>query len=81
MAHDDEKDQGFGKAAISWLGIGIEFVIVICIGCGIGALLDQIQDTFPGFMIIGFLVAFAIMLYNMLKRAGSFKSKTDRESE
>lgn len=75
MVQDDRDNEEFGRSAIRWLGIGIEFVIVVG-GCAwLGWLLDKWQDTDPGFMIMGFLAGFVRMLHVMLRRADFFKKK------
>ncbi len=51
------------------MGIGIEFCLVVGIFCVIGYFLDKLEDTSPGWMILGFFVGFGVMLYLMVKRS------------
>ena len=52
-----------------WMGVGIEFCLVVGIFCLIGYFLDKAENTSPGWMIIFFFIGFGFMLYTMLKRA------------
>ncbi|AQT69395.1 Putative F0F1-ATPase subunit [Anaerohalosphaera lusitana] len=71
--NNDQRDQNDRWAAFAWMGIGIEFCAVVGFFMWLGSKLDKLQDTFPGFMIIGFFVGFALMLYIMIQRAGGLK--------
>lgn len=55
-----------------WLTIGIEFIVVVMSFTAVGFLLDQLDDTLPGFMVMGFLAGFGLMMYLILKRSGYF---------
>jgi F0F1-type ATP synthase assembly protein I len=74
---DQDKEQNekdWRQLASRWMGIGVEFVVVVCLFAYLGYKLDEkLGDTEPGFLIIGFLIGFSIMLYTMIKRAGGLK--------
>ncbi|MCF7954387.1 MAG: AtpZ/AtpI family protein [Phycisphaerae bacterium] len=63
------------KISFRWMGIGIEFLVVVGIFSGIGYFLDKKSNTSPGFLIFGFFIGFITMLYTMIKRAGGIKWK------
>ena len=63
------------QISVRWMGIGIEFTVVVGIFSWLGYYLDEKGGTSPGFLIMGFLVGFSIMLYTMIKRAGGIKWK------
>lgn len=63
------------QISVRWMGIGIEFTFVVGIFSWLGYFLDEKGGTSPGFLIMGFLVGFGIMLYTMIKRAGGIKWK------
>lgn len=63
------------KNVYAWMGVGIEFAIVVVFFTYLGKYLDKFQDTYPGFMIMGFLVGFAVEMNIILRRAGIIKSK------
>ncbi len=69
------------KDAYAWMGVGIEFAIVVVFFTYLGRYLDRFQDTAPGFMIMGFLLGFAIEMNIILRRAGVIKSKKGKEEE
>jgi|GEM_PF-1234300 len=75
------KDEKFLKGAMRWMGIGFEF----CIICGgmawLGAQLDKLEKTSPGWLIMGFFAGFGIMFYIMLKRAKSSNEEIEKNSE
>ena len=64
-------DATFYRAAFRWMGIGVEFCLVIGF-CAFGGYwlgkLDT-QDTSTAGMILGFFVGFAGMMYVIIKRA------------
>lgn len=64
-------DASFYHAAARWMGVGLEFAIVIAVCAFIGRWLGKFdrQDTSTGGMILGFFVGFAIMMYVILNRA------------
>lgn len=64
------------RGAMRWMGVGIEFCLVIGFFCLIGYFLDKKEGTSPGWMIIFFFIGFGIMIYTMLKRA-----KKDEEEQ
>ena len=49
--------------------MGFEFCIVVGFFCVIGYFLDTLENTSPGWLIMGFFVGFGVMFYNMVKRA------------
>lgn len=63
------QDNSYYRGAFRWMGVGIEFCLVVGIFCVIGYFLDKLEDTSPGWMIIGFFVGFGMMLYLMVKRS------------
>ena len=70
----DFEDDEFTKNAFKWMGIGIEFCLVVGGFAFLGYLLDSyLGDTSPGFLIFGFFIGFAYMMYTMIKRAGGIK--------
>lgn len=75
MEEKDSKKDDL-KSIYTWMGVGIEFVIIVLFFTYLGKFLDKFQNTSPGFMVMGFLVGFAIELRVILKRAGNLKSDT-----
>ena len=75
----DKKEQlqkeEWQQISVRWMGIGIEFTVVVGIFSWLGYFLDEKGGTSPGFLIMGFLVGFSTMLYTMIKRAGGIKWK------
>jgi F0F1-type ATP synthase assembly protein I len=73
----DKSEEKFNdlKSVYSWMGVGIEFALVVVFFAYLGKYLDKFQDTSPGFMIMGFFVGFAIEMNLILRRAGVIKSK------
>lgn len=82
---DDKKrfaaDQHFLRGAARWMGIGFEFLIVIGLCVWGGYKLDQIEGTAPGWMILGFLVGFGIMLYIIVQRARKENAEEQAEKQ
>ena len=79
---DDRKSQKsqleeMRHGSLQWMGIGIEFVVVVCVCSWAGNWLDKKGDTSPGFMVLFFLFGFVSMIYTMIKRAGGLKWKGD----
>ena len=70
---DDKNQTDWDRQSYKWMGVGVEFVLVIGFFCWLGSLLDKHEGTFPGFMIMGFFVGFGIMLYTVIKRANNTK--------
>jgi F0F1-type ATP synthase assembly protein I len=75
-----EKEQYY-HGAMRWMGIGIEFCIVCGICAGIGYWFDTLENTKPGWMVMGFFVGFGVMLRTMFKRAQSSNEENDRDSK
>jgi F0F1-type ATP synthase assembly protein I len=75
----DKKEQlqkeEWQRISVRWMGVGIEFLVVVGIFSWLGYYLDEKSGTSPGFLIMGFFVGFSIMLYTMIKRAGGIKWK------
>ena len=63
------------EGALRWLGVGIEFCVVVVLSMLLGHWLDTKAHTSPGFLILFFLFGFGGMLYSMIKRAGGMKWK------
>jgi hypothetical protein len=62
----------FYRGAMRWMGVGIEFCLVIGIFAAGGYWLGRLENkpgTSTGGLIMGFFVGFGVMLYLMLKRA------------
>ena len=74
-----QKEESDNSNYYSWVSVGIEFAVLIGIGAFLGYLLDTIQDTEPGFIIIGALAGFAFEMYIVLKRAGLVKGKDGKK--
>lgn len=72
---EEMQKQEWQKISYRWMGVGIEFLVVVGIFSWIGYFLDEKSGTSPGFLIFGFFVGFIIMLYTMIKRAGGIKWK------
>jgi F0F1-type ATP synthase assembly protein I len=74
-AQEKSDKENWQELGWRWIGVGIEFVVVVGIFSYGGYWLDKSgdTDTSPGFMIMGFFVGFAVMLYTMIKRAGGIK--------
>jgi F0F1-type ATP synthase assembly protein I len=75
-----EKEQYY-RGAMRWMAVGIEFCIVCGICTGIGYWLDTLENTKPGWMVMGFFVGFGVMVYTMLKRAQSSNEEIERDSK
>ena len=74
---DQPTDSSFYRAAFRWMGVGFEFCLVIGAFVFVGYWLDKIEDTSPGWMILGFFFCFAVMMYVVIKRA----KMTEKEFE
>ncbi len=66
---DQPTDSTFYRAAFRWMGVGFEFVLVVGMFVFAGYWLDKLEDTSPGWMILGFFVGFGVMMYIIVKRA------------
>jgi F0F1-type ATP synthase assembly protein I len=62
-------DATFYRGAMRWMGIGVEFCLVIGLFVFGGYWLDKLEDTSPGWMILGFFIGFGVMMYIIVKRA------------
>jgi len=75
-SNDERRQIGeMREGAFRWLGVGIEFCVVVVSSMLFGYWLDIKAKTFPGFTIMLFLFGFGGMLYSMIKRAGGIKWK------
>lgn len=74
-------DDTYYRGAFRWMGIGIEFCLVIVFFCLIGYFLDKLEDTSPGWMILGFFVGFGVMLYTMVKRSQKDESDSNANDD
>jgi len=54
---------GYGR----WVGFGLEFCGVLAVCCYLGYKLDQRLNSSPWFLLVGFFVGFAGMLYLIIK--------------
>lgn len=70
-------DGQFYHAAFQWMGIGLEFCMVIGVFVFGGYWLDKLEDSSPGWMILGFFVGFGVMMYIMIKRAQRTQEELD----
>ena len=50
-----------------WLGFGVEFCGVLAVFCYLGYKLDQWLNSSPWFLLAGFFVGFAGMVYIVVK--------------
>lgn len=73
MKDNGRQEKDWRQVSVRWMGVGIEFCVVVLGFAGLGYMADNWLDTEPGFLIIGFFVGFAVMLYSMIKRAGGLK--------
>ena len=73
MKKQSQDDKDWRRLSVRWMGVGIEFCIVVLGFTGLGYMADKWLDSEPGFLIIGFFIGFAVMLYSMIKRAGGLK--------
>ncbi|MCI0498258.1 MAG: AtpZ/AtpI family protein [Planctomycetales bacterium] len=76
---DQPTDARFYRAAFRWMGIGLEFCIVIGFFMFIGYWLDVWEGTTPGWMILGFFVGFGFMMYTIVKRAKLTEKELDQD--
>ena len=63
-----------GNAMGMAMRIGIEFVIAVLIGGGIGWYLDQWLGTLPLFLLVFLLFGFAAGIKNVIRTAGQFQA-------
>jgi uncharacterized protein YneF (UPF0154 family) len=75
-------DATFYRAAFRWMGVGVEFCLVIGLfafgGYFLGKKFDT-QDTSTGGMILGFFIGFAVMMYVIVKRAKLTEQELDED--
>lgn len=74
-------DATFYRAAMRWMGIGVEFCLVIGI-CAFGGYWlggYDTQDNSIGGMILGFFVGFGVMMYVIIKRAKLTEQEFDED--
>jgi uncharacterized membrane protein len=88
MSMSDKKkrfaaDGRFYRGGMRWMGGGFEFLIVIGACVWGGYWMDKLEDTSPGWMILGFFIGFAIMLYVLIQRArkDAAEEQAEKESE
>jgi hypothetical protein len=63
MASDDD-GRGFSRKELRWLGIGIEFAVVVCIFAYAGHWIDKLTGNEDAeFLITGFFIGFLVMFY------------------
>ena len=70
-------DASFYRAAMRWMGVGFEFCVVIGLFAFGGYWLDKLEDTSPGWMILGFFIGFGVMMYMIIKRAQQTQKDLD----
>ena len=72
----EQQAEEMKESSYRWMGIGVEFCVVVMIFAWLGKKLDDFcGDTEPGFLIFGFFIGFIVMFYTMIKRAGGIKWK------
>lgn len=64
---DNKSPDSQGASYARWAGFGLEFCGVLAICCFLGYKLDQRLNSSPWFLLVGFLVGFAGMLYIIIK--------------
>lgn len=74
-------DNSYYRGAFRWMGIGIEFCLVVGLFCLAGYGLDQWEGTGPGWMVIGFFVGFGVMLYLIIRRAHQSDDEMNADDE
>ncbi len=74
-------DNSYYRGAFMWMGVGIEFCLVVGVFVLIGYFLDKWEGTSPGWMVIGFFVGFGVMLYNIIRRARNTQDEMDADDE
>jgi len=57
------------RADFWWMGVGIEFCLVISFFMFIGYWFDKLENTSPDWMILGYFIGFGLMLYLIVKHA------------
>lgn len=74
-------DATFYRAAFRWMGVGVEFCLVIGLFAFGGYQLGKLdtQDTRIGGMILGFFVGFGVMMYVIIKRAKLTEQELDED--
>ena len=74
-------DAAFFHAAFQWMGIGVEFCLVIGFFAFGGYWLGKLdtQDTSTAGMILGFFVGFSVMMYIIIKRAKRTEEEFDKD--
>jgi F0F1-type ATP synthase assembly protein I len=78
---DQPTDSAFYHAAFRWMGVGFEFCLVIGFFVLIGYWLDKVEDTSPGWMILGFFIGFGVMMYIIVKRAKMTEKEFDEKRD
>ena len=68
-------DKNDRLAYAKWFGFGIEFCGVLGVFCYIGYKLDQYLNSSPWFLLAGFFVGFAGMMYMVLKETTNLRRK------
>lgn len=69
MKKDQKKDRYFDRDSMRWMSAGVEFCGVIGIFCFGGYKLDEHFDTSPAWLLTGFFVSFAGMVYLFYKES------------
>ena len=72
-------DEKFGWVAFQWMGVGLEFCLVIGFFVFIGYLLDKLENTIPAWMILGFFTGFGLMLWIVVKRVKLTEREFDKD--
>ncbi len=78
---DQPTDAKFYRGAFRWMGIGFEFLIVVGLFVFGGYWLDKVENTSPGWMILGFFIGFGLMMYIIVKRAKLTEQELEEEDQ
>ncbi|AQQ09142.1 Putative F0F1-ATPase subunit [Sedimentisphaera cyanobacteriorum] len=81
MKEEKDKNSDSQGDYYRWVTVGIEYAVLMMLGAFLGSLLDRIQNTEPGFIIIGALAGFALQLYIVLKRGREDDDDSGGDSE
>jgi F0F1-type ATP synthase assembly protein I len=76
---DQPTDAKFYRAAFRWMSIGFEFLLVIGAFVFGGYWLDKLENTSPGWMILGFFIGFGVMMYIIVKRAKLTEQELEKD--
>ena len=64
---DNKSPDSQGASYARWVGFGMEFCGTLAVCCFLGYKLDQWLNSSPWFLLAGFFVGFAGMMYLVIK--------------